>query len=163
MTNLNGQYIAAMPFDAFLKDALEEANKLPWGGAKLDQKLFSEVAKFMQSRVKRFVDIAQWEYFFVDEPSYDEEVCEKLLKDENHRKALASLPDKLAALADFTAASVEKIVEETASQFEIPHGKLNQPLRAAVTGTNIGAGIFETIELIGKDRTIARLRKKVQA
>ncbi len=163
MTNLNGQYIAAMPFDAFLKDALEEANKLPWGGDKLDQKLFSEVAKFMQSRVKRFVDIAQWEYFFVDEPSYDEKVCEKLLKDENHRKALASLPDKLAALADFTAASVEKIVEETAAQFEIPHGKLNQPLRAAVTGTNIGAGIFETIELIGKDRTIARLRKKVQA
>ena len=37
------------------------------------------------------------------------------------------------------------------------HGKLNQPLRAAVTGTNIGAGVFETLELIGRERTLKRL------
>ncbi|HPY89934.1 MAG TPA: hypothetical protein PLT23_04345, partial [Lentisphaeria bacterium] len=37
-------------------------------------------------------------------------------------------------------------------------GKLNQPLRAAVTGSGIGAGIFETLEVIGKERTLARLK-----
>ena len=36
-------------------------------------------------------------------------------------------------------------------------GKLNQPLRAAVTGVGIGAGIYETLELLGKDLSMARL------
>lgn len=157
MTNLNGQYIAAMPFADFLAEAQKEAKKQPWG-AQAESGLFHQVAAFMQSRVKRFVDIAQWSYFFVEEPERDAKVCEKLLRDETHRRALAELPERFSALPQFTAAAVESVVEEVAAKYGIPHGKLNQPLRAAVTGTNVGAGIFETVELIGCGRTCKRLR-----
>jgi glutamyl/glutaminyl-tRNA synthetase len=37
------------------------------------------------------------------------------------------------------------------------HGKLNQPLRAAITGTGIGAGIYETAEILGREKTLARM------
>jgi glutamyl-tRNA synthetase len=70
---------------------------------------------------------------------------------------LRALPKALAALPDWTAAAIEGAVEAAAEQAGIPHGKLNQPLRAAVTGTNIGAGVFETLELIGRERTLKRL------
>ena len=44
-----------------------------------------------------------------------------------------------------------------AEEAGLAHGKLNQPLRAAVTGTGIGAGIYETVELLGKEKTLRRL------
>ena len=162
MTNLNGQYIAAMPFAEFLEAARAEAAKLPWGGEDLDEALFRRVAAFMQSRVKRLVDIAQWEYFFVDEPRRDAAVCGKLLKDGAHRQALANLVRPLAQLPQFTAAAIEDAVAAVAGQSGIPHGKLNQPLRAAVTGTNVGAGIFETMELVGRERVCRRIEEALR-
>jgi glutamyl-tRNA synthetase len=40
-------------------------------------------------------------------------------------------------------------------------GKLAQPLRAAVTGTTVSPGLFEVLELIGKERTVARIKRTV--
>ena len=113
----------------------------------------------MQSRVKRLVDVSQWEYFFAELPAWDQKVCDKLLRNPDAVAALSELPGALRALPDFTAAAVEEAVARVAEAHGIPHGKLNQPLRAAITGTNIGAGIFETAELIGRDRCVARLEK----
>jgi glutamyl/glutaminyl-tRNA synthetase len=50
-------------------------------------------------------------------------------------------------------------VEAVCGEVELAHGKLNQPLRAAITGTGIGAGIYETAELIGRERVLRRLAK----
>ena len=65
----------------------------------------------------------------------------------------------LAALAptEFTAAAVEAIIHGVTAACGLQQGKLNQPLRVAVTGSTIGAGIYETIELLGKERTLKRL------
>ncbi|HOG51005.1 MAG TPA: glutamate--tRNA ligase, partial [Lentisphaeria bacterium] len=72
--------------------------------------------------------------------------------------ALRSLPAKLASVEPFTAAALEEVIAAAAAVAGVAPGKLNQPLRAAVTGSGIGAGIFETIEVIGKERTLARLQ-----
>ena len=40
-------------------------------------------------------------------------------------------------------------------------GKLAQPLRAAVTGTSVSPGLFEVLELVGKERTLARIKRAV--
>ena len=159
LTALNGQYIAEMPAAEFLTAAKAQAAALPWGGAAVESPLFAQVAAFMQSRVKRLVDVSQWEYFFVELPAWDQKVCDKLLRNPDAVAALSELPGALRALPDFTAAAVEEAVAHVAEAHGIPHGKLNQPLRAAITGTNIGAGIFETAELIGRDRCVARLEK----
>lgn len=159
LTALNGQYIAEMPAAEFLTAAKAHAAALPWGGAAVESPLFAQVAAFMQSRVKRLVDVSQWEYFFVEFPAWDQKVCDKLLRNPDAVAALSELPGALRALPDFTAAAVEEAVARVAEAHGIPHGKLNQPLRAAITGTNIGAGIFETAELIGRDRCVARLEK----
>ena len=156
LTNLNGQYIAALPEAEFQALARAEAAKLPWG-RELPEALFTQVCQLMQSRCKRLVDVAQWDYFFTDLPVWDEKVCEKLLKDANAIAALKSLPTAFRALAAFDAASIEGAVAAAAEAGGIAHGKLNQPLRAAVTGTNIGAGVFETLEIIGLERVCRRI------
>ena len=158
LTALNGQYIAELPRERYLELVAQEAAKAPWGAA-AQGALFEKVALFLQSRVKRLVDVSQWGYFFQEVPEWDAKVCEKLLKNPAAVSALDELAGRLAALPEFSADAIEAAVEECAAAHGIAHGKLNQPLRAAITGTNVGAGIFETAELIGKDRCLKRLRE----
>lgn len=163
MENLNGLYIAAMLLDEFKPLAVQYVSKYDWAASvDFTGELFGKVCAFMQSRVKRFVDVATWSYFFLDMPVYDEAACLKYFKDENHRQALRNLPAALEGVADFTAENVESAIKSVTDPLGIQHGKLNQAVRAAVTGTNIGAGIFETLELIGKERTLKRLAHAIQ-
>ena len=160
MTNLNGLYIAEMPLDSFMKTAREYLAPFDWA-ANIPEEYFGKVCQFMQSRVKRFVDVETWSYFFLDMPVYDEAAIAKYFKDANFREALRRLPEAIQNVASFTAAEIEAAIGCVTDTLDIPHGKLNQTVRAAVTGTNIGAGIYETIELIGRDKTLARLEEAI--
>ena len=158
LTALNGQYIAALAPEAFLRLARQEARKAPWGEETVvESPLFGQVAAFLQSRVKRLVDVEQWGYFFQELPVWEEKTCEKLLKAPETLQALEELARRWADLPEFTAAAIEASVEECATAHGFAHGKLNQPLRAALTGISVGAGIFETAELIGRERCLKRL------
>jgi len=131
--------------------------RYPWVNAVSDNQL-QAVCALMQSRVKRFADLEQWSYFFVDVPEYDEKVCVKQLKDPAVRAALQAISALFAALPDFAAAGIESAIQAACDQAGLAHGKLNQPLRAAVTGSGVGAGIYETVELLGRERSLARLK-----
>ena len=157
MTNLNGQYIAAMPLEDFIAAVSPFVQACDWGHD-LPEDYFRQVCAFMQSRVKRLVDVAQWSYFFIDIPRYDEKACQKQFKDENARQALRLLPPLLERLDTFTAPAIEQAMLQATEQVGLKAGKLNQPARVAVTGIDIGAGIYETMELLGKDKVLARLR-----
>ena len=157
LTNLNGQYIAEMDEGAFKDEAKRWIASFPWGTNVKDDELLAKVCLLMHSRVKVFADIDQWVYFFNDIPDYDEKVCAKQFKDAAAVAGIKLLPAKLEALAAWDAASIEQAVAAAAEEAGLAHGKLNQPLRAAVTGTGIGAGIYETVELLGKDKTLRRL------
>jgi glutamyl-tRNA synthetase len=72
---------------------------------------------------------------------------------------LEALIETLEATDDWTLASLEKAFEETCrAQGDLKLGKLAQPVRVAVTGTGASPGIYETLEVIGRDRALARLR-----
>lgn len=156
MTNLNGQYIAALPLDEFIAACRPFVQACEWS-KDMPENLFKQVCAFMQSRTKRLVDVSQWEYFFVEIPAYDEKVCQKQFKDENARAALKLLPEKFAALEIFDAKSIESAMLAASEEVGLAAGKLNQPTRAAVTGTGVGAGIYETIELLGREKVMKRL------
>ena len=110
----------------------------------------------MQSRATTFQAALEWKCFFVDAPDYDEKAVNKLLRAPGAKAALESLLPRLAA-TDFSAPAIEEAVRATEAQHGIQPGKLNQPIRVAVTGTTIGAGLCETLELIGRARAMARL------
>ena len=158
LTDLNGQYVAELTPAEFVKAAREWAAAQPWG-AGLDAAEFAKACAVMQIRTKTFADIAGWGFFFTDIPAYDEKACAKLLQEKSVQDALAMLAAEFATLPgdEFTAAAVEAVIHGITVACAIQQGKLNQPLRVAVTGTTVGAGIYETLELLGKGRTLARL------
>ena len=64
---------------------------------------------------------------------------------------------RLGALADWDAASVEAAIREVAEGSGVKLGKLAQPLRAALTGRTTSPGIFDVLALLGRDESLARI------
>ncbi len=155
LQNLNGMYMAELPLEEFVRQARVFAEEYAWG-RETDSDYFKNVASLMQSRTKLFSDVGDWEPFFVDLPSYDEKACRKILRKPGIPKALQ---EARAALAEcrFTEECVEECIHSITDKLNWDRGKLNQPLRVAVTGKSVGAGIYETLALLGCATTCRRL------
>ncbi len=76
--------------------------------------------------------------------------------------AIEALIEALAGCADWTAAAIEAAFESACrAAGDLKLGKLAQPVRVAVTGTTASPGIYETLEVAGRERVLARLRDAV--
>ena len=65
--------------------------------------------------------------------------------------------DKLAATEQFTEENIENILKSLAQQKQLGLGKIAQPLRVAICGNTISPTIFDSIRMLGKDETLARI------
>jgi len=158
LMNMNGMYIAEMAPEKFEAAVWDFAARWEWR-ASAGRELFRKVAALMQTRTKTYMDAQAWRYFFTEEFEYDPKGFAKFLKDDNVKNALKALSDRLAALTDFTAAAVETAIRETETGFGIAQGKLNQPLRIALTGITVGAGVYETAEILGAASCVRRIAR----
>jgi len=155
LTHLNAEYVAEMPPDDFIARVREALAGVGWAEA-ADENRFRQVAGLLQSRTHLYSYATQWKYFFADDFDYEEKAVRKGLKKGGGRGALTDLAARLADV-EFAVESVEKAIRETEAAKGIKEGKLNYPVRVAVTGTATGAGVYETMVLLGKERVLARL------
>lgn len=155
LAHLNGRYLADMPLETFMQGARDALAEHAWG-REIDDDLFRKVCTLLQSRTQVFPDVAAWRYFFSDNLEYDAKAVRKFLQRDGIRAALITLRQKLDAIP-FEADAIEGLIRDVEREHGIAEGKLNQPLRIAVTATPIGAGIYETMGLLGRVRTLARL------
>ena len=158
LSNMNGAYIAEMAFEDFENTCWDFAEKFAYKG-NADRITFRKVAFLMQSRTKVFTDIAAWSYFFEEVKEYDAKGMKKFLKDQTMRDALASLVPVFASGDLKEASSIENAIRKAEESFGLGQGKLNQSIRVAVTGTTVGAGMYETIEILGAEKCADRITK----
>jgi len=97
-------------------------------------------------------------YFFRDLVDLDAKARDKHLTPEA-LALLGELTASLAALPEWTAASVHAAVQALAEGKGLGLGKVAQPLRVAVTGNTISPPIDLTLELLGRERALARLAR----
>jgi glutamyl-tRNA synthetase len=149
-----------MPFEAFLEALRRAAEAQPWWPAASPER-YTAVARLMQSRTKLCADVAGWAYFFGEIPVYDDKAVRKFLARPGIPEALEDLAQSLAG-ADFaTPAVIEAVVAAVTARCGIEPGRLNQPIRVAVTGCTIGAGVYETLCVLGRETVLKRLRHAV--
>jgi glutamyl-tRNA synthetase len=128
------------------------------GVAVTDDRTLVAVAKVQRERAKTLREMAQNSvYFFRDFTEYDEKAAKKNLTSESVA-ALRAVRDKLSALDEWTAAGAHAAVEQTATELGIGMGKVAQPVRVAVVGTSVSPPIDATLEVLGRQRTLARLQ-----
>jgi glutamyl-tRNA synthetase len=92
-----------------------------------------------------------------DELDYDDKAVQKHLRPVA-APLLAALRAGLAEAEPWNEATLEKVFEQVAvAQGDVKIGKLAQPARVAVTGRSMSPGIYETLEVVGRDRCLDRL------
>lgn len=118
-----------------------------------------EVVKAQRERAKTLVEMAHNSAFFYrDFDAFDEKAATKNLKPET-RDILAGLRTRLSDLPEWNAEGIHQAVTEIAEAHGVKMGKLAQPLRVAVCGTDVSPPIDVTVALIGRERTLRRIDK----
>ncbi|MBR4885073.1 MAG: glutamate--tRNA ligase [Lentisphaeria bacterium] len=161
LANMNGLYIAEMPDERFIGLAWDFAQRMDWFG-KAEKVKFDEVAKLMKSRTKVFTDLAAWGYFFNDELEYDAKGVRKFMGTSEQRDGLNKLADGLENGTFNTPEDVENFIRATEQACGMGEFQLNQPLRVAATGTTVGAGMYETVLILGTAETAKRIRTALE-
>ncbi|MFN2437094.1 MAG: glutamate--tRNA ligase [Desulfotignum sp.] len=157
MTALNAKHIQAKPAAELVPPLLPHLQTL---GLEAADDLFTrQVVETLQPRSKTLKDMAAAaRFYFVDAPEMDEKAAAKFLTPEVC-DMLNQTADAIDALSEFTQPALEAIFKKIMADFDLGFGKIAQPLRVAVTGTTVSPGIFEMLLVLGKDRTVQRIRR----
>jgi glutamyl-tRNA synthetase len=100
-------------------------------------------------------------FYFAEDISYDEKAAKKFLKPAA-LESIQLLMAELATLDKFKETKIENAFKSVMEKTGLKLGKIAQPVRVALTGRTASPGIFEIIEIIGKDKVVSRLKKAVR-
>ena len=157
----NKQYIKNMGVDAFCEAVDVE---LPPGW---DRARFREIAPHIMERLERLSDAPDLvDFLFMEagaDVDIDEASWEKATKPEWAMELLGEVTNAYAMLAagDWTADTLKSTIEDVMARHEVKLGKAQAPVRVATTGRSVGPPLFESLEILGQDETVRRLRRAV--
>lgn len=121
----------------------------------------AKLAAVLRDRSQTIKEMAQQStIYYVDEVTYDDKAASKQLRPVA-LPVMVALIDKLTATEDWQSSALKDGLNALSEALEIGFGKIGQPLRVALTGGNASPDIADTLEMIGKPRSIARVKKAV--
>jgi glutamyl-tRNA synthetase len=159
---VNFQYLKAQPPSELAQEIV------PFIAAKgypipQDKAWLARMVATLQERAKTLVELVDAAHYYLSEDvNFDDKAAKEFLTQEA-AAPMASLMQKLAALDDFTAPAIERTFTQTLEEHGLQMGALAQPVRVALTGGTVSPGIHDVIAVLGKERTIRRLQRAIDA
>lgn len=151
LTAFNGDYIRALAPEQFA------AACAPWQPEAFDKDVFEVAASLAQTRIALLSEITSYvDFLFLDEPVEDEASWNKAMK-AGAIDILSDTRTELTTVADWKADDLKAVLLAVGEKHGLKLGKAQAPIRVAVTGRTIGLPLFESMELLGRDRVLARL------
>jgi glutamyl-tRNA synthetase len=167
LENMNGHYIRTSR-DPDLVAALEGALPYLPGGQclphGLDPPLHDKLLAAMpglKERAKTLVELLDGATFLFAKRPLALDLRAQGLLDARGRAHLEGLLPRFAALSAWSAAGTEAAVRDYAGEARVKLGEVAQPLRAALTGRSTSPGIFDVLEVLGRDESLARMQDQV--
>ena len=111
----------------------------------------------LRERAKTLIDLVDAAHFYLSDEITPTPKAAQLLTPET-AQMLETLTSELAEVTDWSATYIEAAFQRTIARHGVSLGKLAQPVRAAVTGSTASPGIYEVLDILGPERTLARLR-----
>ncbi len=112
----------------------------------------------VQERMQRLDEIQRYApAFLLDELAYDQQSVDAVLAKAGSVEAIEAAAQALAEVP-WTLETIEGCLRALPEQLGIGFGKVAQPIRVAVTGSSVSPPLFESLELLGRERVLARLR-----
>jgi len=157
---MNGYYIRKLAPDELIDRTmpyLEEKGHLRNNPGR---EYIKKVVLLEQERLKKLKEITEFtEFFFTEDVKIDPEAKKQILDNEETHAILSEYLNILENQDNFGIIELEKITREYLARKNIKGKDLMQPVRVAVTGRKASPGLFEVMELIGKEKVTARIRK----
>jgi glutamyl-tRNA synthetase len=127
-----------------------------------DASYTSKALNLVKERAFLLTDLWEQAWFFFQAPSdYDEKVLRKVWKEDSH-SLLGELYASFELVEPFTAGQIEPIVKDLAERLGTGFGKLMNPLRLSLVGSNIGPGLMDMMEVLGKKEVLQRINQALQ-
>jgi len=164
LENMNGHFMRSTPDDELLKIWLETLPYLPGGPeivAELDSHKRAQLAAALpglKERAKTLVELTEGaKFLFAQRPLAIEPKADEVLA-RGGRMHIKGLLPRLEGLNDWSAATTEAAVRDFANEQGAKLGIIAQPLRAALTGRATSPGIFDVLQVLGREESLGRLR-----
>jgi glutamyl-tRNA synthetase len=156
---INAVHLRELPLDDFVAACTPwlSAPHAPWKPEAYDPAAFAALAPLAQTRLTVLSDITDnVDFLFLDEPVSDERSWAKAMKP-GAAEVLATARDNLTAATTWTAEPLKAAVQAAGEAHGQKLGKAQAPVRVAVTGRTVGLPLFESLEVLGRERTLARV------
>jgi len=130
----------------------------------VDEAILTKAAALYKERIKTLKDFFdKTDFLFGEVKEYDAKGVEKYFKADFFKEGFERIIKEFGLLENFDAENTEKVIRTIAETLTIGAGKLIHPVRLAVSGKTETAGLFEILEILGKDKTIKRIEKIISA
>src|SRR6476619_3489052 len=149
---LNGMHLRALSADEY---ANELVKFLRDEGYDWDETLVRRAAPIVQEKIERFGQFPEFAGFLFREIDPDRSLLD------GRAPVVEAARQALEGVEPFGAAEIEIALRRLAEELELSPRKAFEPIRIAVTGSKISPGLFESLELLGKDETLRRLSAAV--
>jgi glutamyl-tRNA synthetase len=159
LLDLNAWYIRESSDDDIARDVMPFLQRL--GLDNLEKQKVIQAVNTLKERSKTLVEMAESAlFYFQDDITYEEKGDKKFLKP-NVLEHLEDLQGRLEKTPEFNQEGLEKTFISFLEDRGIKLGKVAQPLRVALTGKTFSPGIFEVMEVLGKETSLKRLSKAI--
>ena len=146
---INGRYMREMPLDDYTEVV---AGRL---GREADEELHAACA-IVQEKAQTLEEVWPLIRFLFEPPVGDEKAWRKTMKGEAPA-LLAAAREALGEANGFDERTVEEALAPLPERFGVGAGKLYQPIRVAITGGSVSPGIFESLSVLGRERSLERI------
>lgn len=156
---LNSQYIKEMPAGQLTDLILPFLKEKGYTGEELDRPRLEKIVDLFKIRMSTLVDFLDWaDFVFVDKLTISQEIRDQHLSHDRSRE-FQLLSERVKALNTFDTASLEKAFRDLVAELGLKASDLVHPVRVALTGKAIGPGLFDTMAVLGKEKTVQRLQE----
>ncbi len=157
---MNKEYLRAMPVDTFV-EAVQPwlaPDRVPWPPERFDPAVLRAMAPLVQERIGVLGEVADMvDFLFLDKPLVEEDSWEAVVRDET---APAVLDGAMALYreCEWTAEVLHSATQGLADAMGRKLNKVQVPVRVAVTGRRVGPPLFQSLEVLGREAVLERLR-----
>lgn len=158
---LQGEHMKLVPTAEKVERCVPFLRKAKLIGESLDETTRATLTRIIDAsgdRIKLFSDVLAFAAPILKSTiEYDAKIVEKAFKDPIAKVLLAEFAEVLKGIEPFDAATTDKAMHDFVAAKGVKMNAIQLPTRVAVTGTNVGFGLFETLEILGRDRVLARI------
>jgi glutamyl-tRNA synthetase len=154
---INAQYIKQKDTRQLVELIIPFLKEKGYADENTDKAYLEGVVKLYQSRMSTFEEfLERADYVFADTVALEAEAKEKYLA-KDYSAAFQLLGQRLGQVKDFSATAAEEAFRSAADELGLKAGDLVHPVRVALTGKSVGPGLFETMFVLGQEKTVKRL------